>query len=487
MNQAPNNSWGFVDSKKENFTMPSLYQLGLTTLEKEVEIERLPVSGQLPSWLSGTLVRNGPAKFEVGAQSFRHWFDGLSMLHRFTFKEGAVSYGNKFLQSRDYRESTAQDRITMPAFGTDPCRSIFQRVFSLFSPSLSDNANVNITQIANHYIAMTETPLAIEFDPDTLKTLGVFDYGKDKMAGIVTTAHPHFDFERALTINYIIKFSRVSKYNVYDIPAGSVQRKLIGTLPVQEPAYMHSFGMTENYVILVEFPLVVNPLRLLLAGKPFIENYEWKPARGTRFLLMSKRDGSVKSYSSEAFFAFHHVNAFEQNGDVFVDIAAYPDKSIIDALYLQHLRAGDPIPSAELRRYRLLAGGSTATYERLSSESIELPRLNYKRSNTKDYCYTYGVSARRPGDFTNQLIKVDVRERTAKVWRDENCYVGEPVFVAAPDAAAEDDGIVLSVVLNASQGNSFLLVLDAASFTELARAEAPHHIPFGFHGQFFGE
>ena len=250
---------------------------------------------------------------------------------------------------------------------------------------------------------------------------------------------------------------------------------------------MHSFGMTESYVILVEFPLVVNPLRLLLAGKPFIENYEWKPARGARFLLMSKRDGSVKSYSSEAFFAFHHVNAFEQNGDVFVDIAAYPDKSIIDDLFLQHLRAGDPISPAELRRYRLPAGGSTATYERLSSESIELPRLNYKRSNTKDYCYTYGVSARRPGDFTNQLIKVDVRERTAKVWRDENCYVGEPVFVAAPDGAAEDDGIVLSVVLNASQGNSFLLVLDAASFTELARAEAPHHIPFGFHGQFFDE
>ena len=100
------------------------------------------------------------------------------------------------------------------------------------------------------------------------------------MAGMVTTAHPHFDFERALTINYIIQFSRVSKYKVYRIPAGSVQRELIGALPVREPAYMHSFGMTQNYVILVEFPLVVNPLRLLLAGKPFIENYEWQPEQG---------------------------------------------------------------------------------------------------------------------------------------------------------------------------------------------------------------
>ena len=46
-------------------------------------------------------------------------------------------------------------------------------------------------------------------------------------------------------------------------------------------------------------------------------------------------------------------------------------------------------------------------------------------------------------------------------------------------------GVVLSVVLDANAGRSFLLVLDAGSFEELARAEAPHHIPFGFHGQYF--
>jgi carotenoid cleavage dioxygenase-like enzyme len=27
-------------------------------------------------------------------------------------------------------------------------------------------------------------------------------------------------------------------------------------------------------------------------------------------------------------------------------------------------------------------------------------------------------------------------------------------------------------------------VLDARTFTERARAQAPHHIPLGFHGQF---
>jgi carlactone synthase/all-trans-10'-apo-beta-carotenal 13,14-cleaving dioxygenase len=50
-------------------------------------------------------------------------------------------------------------------------------------------------------------------------------------------------------------------------------------------------------------------------------------------------------------------------------------------------------------------------------------------------------------------------------------------------AQAEDDGVVLSLVADAA-GGSFLLVLDAGSFTELARAQLPHGVPYGFHGTF---
>jgi beta,beta-carotene 9',10'-dioxygenase len=44
--------------------------------------------------------------------------------------------------------------------------------------------------------------------------------------------------------------------------------------------------------------------------------------------------------------------------------------------------------------------------------------------------------------------------------------------------------VLLSVVFDGRTGTSFLLVLDAGTLAELARAEVPHHIPFGFHGQF---
>jgi carotenoid cleavage dioxygenase-like enzyme len=43
------------------------------------------------------------------------------------------------------------------------------------------------------------------------------------------------------------------------------------------------------------------------------------------------------------------------------------------------------------------------------------------------------------------------------------------------------------VVFDSSVNRSFLLVLDARSFEERARAEVPHHVPLGFHGQFFSD
>lgn len=67
-----------------------------------------------------------------------------------------------------------------------------------------------------------------------------------------------------------------------------------------------------------------------------------------------------------------------------------------------------------------------------------------------------------------------------------HCYPSKPVFVPAPESQAEDTGIILSLVLDGGRGQSFLLVLDATAFTELARAELPHAVPFGFHVLFTG-
>ena len=67
--------------------------------------------------------------------------------------------------------------------------------------------------------------------------------------------------------SYATRFSQNNTYNVYT--ASSItEKKLIGSIQVDEPGYMHSFGMTENYIILAEFPLVVQPADFLVRTKP---------------------------------------------------------------------------------------------------------------------------------------------------------------------------------------------------------------------------
>ena len=51
-------------------------------------------------------------------------------------------------------------------------------------------------------------------------------------------------------------------------------------------------------------------------------------------------------------------------------------------------------------------------------------------------------------------------------------YPSEPIFVKNPEGVDEDDGVVLSSVVNENPEDPiFLLVLDAKTFNEIARAE----------------
>ena len=83
--------------------MSNEYALGFTSLDKETRLSDVPVQGELPAWLRGTLLRTGPAKYETDQQPLRHWFDGYAMLHAFSFGDGKVSYPSSCINYRRKR------------------------------------------------------------------------------------------------------------------------------------------------------------------------------------------------------------------------------------------------------------------------------------------------------------------------------------------------------------------------------------------------
>jgi carotenoid cleavage dioxygenase-like enzyme len=456
------------------------HRVGFASQEEELAPTRLDVQGQLPDWLGGTLLRLSPALLDPGGVPVKHWFDGLAMLHGFQLADGEVTYTSRFLQSRAYRRVREQGGTHAAGFDTDPCRSLFGRVMSLFREGPTDNCNVNVVRLGEQWVALTETPAALEFDPRTLQT-----GAQRAWAGRaeVTTAHPHYDFARREALSYATRIGPRPIYRIYAHPDGGARRE-VARVPARQPSYMHSFAITDRYVVLIEQPWVMDVKKLMTFSTSFAGAFDWKPERGTTFTIIDRATGAVRArVAAEAFFTFHTVNAFEEDGELVVDLCAYDDVAIVEAFLLENLRAAGEVPDVFLRRYRLPLDGGEARSERLCEERLELPRIAYRTHNGRPYRYAYG-SGSRARSWIDQLVKADVHERSAQTWSAPGCYPGEPVFVARPSGEAEDDGVVLSVVLDSAAQRSFLLVLDAADLSELARAEAPHVVPYGFHGDF---
>ncbi|TWW77822.1 Beta,beta-carotene 9',10'-oxygenase [Takifugu flavidus] len=101
---------------------------GLLCIERMVSsVEETPepictdIVGQIPEWIDGNFLRNGPGKFEIGNQKFNHWFDGMALLHQFKIARGQVTYKSRFLSSDSYQANKENNRITVfPLFRIIP-------------------------------------------------------------------------------------------------------------------------------------------------------------------------------------------------------------------------------------------------------------------------------------------------------------------------------------------------------------------------------
>ena len=490
---------------------------GFRSLDAEVENYQLPVQGTIPEWLSGSLVRNGPGKFDAGGQRLTHWFDGLAMLRKYDFADGEIRYTNRFLRTQAYADAQAGQATGQ--FGTDErgLGKVLGWLRRLGPPEPTDNANVHVARIGGEHVALTEVPRWVGFDPESLDSRGDFAF-EDDLDLDMTTAHLSEDPRSGDLFGFGLTFGRTHEYHVYRIPCGERRRDLLASIPTDEPAYIHDCAVTADHVVLVETPLRIAILRAL---SPFTEGFfemlDWRPETGTRVLLVDRETGDVRAVEAPNAFTFHAVNAYEDGPETVVDLVDFEDDAIVDALTLDTLEAeGFPgVPAGRLARYRVDpdggdgagagsdggAGGTGGAVlrERLYDGGMELP-TGPRAVRAREYRYAYGQATDREG--ANGLVKVDTESGSAREWWERGVYVEEPRVVRHPEAGdpagggpgdgdagdggnEEDRGVVLAPALDVEAERSMLLVFDARTLEELARARLPHHHPFGFHGRFF--
>jgi beta,beta-carotene 9',10'-dioxygenase len=440
------------------------------------------VTGALPEWLRGQLVRTAPAVLETGAYRARHWFDGLALVYGFSLGE-RVEFRQQPLACASAAD-VADARPARAQFSTPTRRGLLSRLFKPV-PDITDNTNVNIVPWQGAWLAMTEGPYQHVIGADDLASRGLYEYEDELPSGLGMTAHPHFDFARDALVNVGVFYGAKSKLMVYRQGAGDHKRVVEGTLALPRMPYVHSFGLTPRHALIVHHPWTVNPARMLFSNRGFIDNFRWQPEHGTELWKLERETGRWTSYQTHALFCFHTVHAFDDGDDVVLDMLVYDDPSIVARLETAALSQALPTIAPRLVRARLSPGQSQARLEPLSERRFEFPSISYRRSQGLPTRVVWGTTldASHADEWETALIRVDVERSAALRHHEADMTYGEPVFVGKPGGQA-DEGVLLAVGNHAREEQSTLLVLDATTMDPLAHCSVPLSLPLGFHGSF---
>ena len=444
----------------------------------EADAPDLPVRGELPKDLSGTLYRNGPNPQFAPRDPHHHWFIGDGMIHAFCVADGRVSYRNRWVRTPKWEAEHAAHASLFGAWGnpatTDPA----------VRGKDGGVANTNIVWHGGKLFALEEGHRPFALDPQTLASLGYWDFN-GAFKGARFTAHPKIDpetgemvffaysaggqFSAALAYGVIDKSGTLTRFDQFDAPYASM---------------VHDFMVTRNYVLFPVLPLT-GSLQRAMAGKPA---YAWEGDKRA-YVGVMRRDADVSTvrwFECDPCYVFHPMNAYEDSGKIIGDVMQYeaaplfPDPSG---------RPGDPAKAvAHLTRWTFDLTANTNSFQRepIDDLAAEFPRLDerYAGLNYRHGYFAASSDSRAPDAF-DVLSHIDLRAGKRTTYRlPKGDAASEPIFVPRSASSPEGDGYLLATIYRGAEHRSDLAVFDAAALDRgpLALAELSHRVPFGFHG-----
>lgn len=415
----------------------------------------------------------------------------------------------------------------MTEFGTsavqDPCHSIFDKVSAIFKPgeSVSDNAMISVYPFGDEFFAFCESPVIHKFDVETLETQKRVNLYPS--TGILNhTSHPHVMsdgtvYNLGMTVRKTGPF-----YNIICFPHGDrmfEDAHIVASIPSRwkfNPGYMHTFGITENYFVVVEQPLAVSVgsmIKTSLTNQPFIGSFKWFAEKQTYFYVIERESGDLlHTFCAEPFFYLHIINQYEIDDHIVIDICCYKDPAMLNCMYVESMEnmqnnpdyarmfRGRPlrfvlplqaynqdsgtsshlsnifgklsrsisfdksepknivlenlvtIPDTKATAYKMPNKMIFCKPELLCDIGCETPRIAYEEHLGRDYTYFYAISSDVDAENPGTIIKVNVKDKTKLTWSEPDCYPSEPIFVPNPEAKDEDDGIVMCAMVWGGEG-----------------------------------
>jgi carotenoid cleavage dioxygenase len=221
---------------------------------------------------------------------------------------------------------------------------------------------------------------------------------------------------------------------------------------------------------------------IAMAGKGMQGNtnlpYRWDPRYPARVGVMPRSGGAadVRWFDVEPCYVFHPLNAYDDGDSIVLDVVRHPKMFDTD------LHGPNEGPTT-LDRWTVDLADGKVRETRLDDHPQEFPRID-DRLVGRPHRYGYAMqTSGTGGDVGDSVLKHDLRRGHTTARRlGAHQFVGEFAFVPSSPQAAEDDGVLMGFVYDASTDRSDLTILDAATLATVAVVHLPVRVPFGFHG-----
>lgn len=442
-------------------------------IENEITALELEVVGEIPKDFAGAYYRNGPNPLSP-PNSMHHWFDGDAMVHAIYFENGKAEYRNRYIQTDDFK-ADKDSKIKRGGIFHPGVEEGGANVYK-------DTASTDIICHAGEMMGLWYISGApVRLDPRTLDTIGTETFSGKLPNNI--SAHSKTDLKTGelLFFDYALyepwySFGVVSKDNEL---THFTQIELPG------PRLPHDMAMTENHVVLMDLPIVFTE-HGMRQKMWHIHQDEKLP---TRFGVLPRygRGDDIRWFSFDPCYIYHVVNAWEDGDEIVLTACKMVENNLpLDQQYGPYAAMVNVLAlRAVLTKWRMNLKTGETHEEQMDDTISEFPVVNLGYMGRKGR-YSYHVAIPDlPTQLFDGLIKYDlhtgagVRHAFAK-----NTFGSEPAFAPRENASAEDDGYVVTFVVDTETGASEALIIDAQNFSDapLARVKIPQRVPLGFHG-----
>ena len=428
----------------------------------EVEAVDLAVVGSLPTELNGRYFRNGANPMNGPTM---HWFAGDGMIHGIRLRDGKAEwYRNRMVRTKAL---AGADRMDMSTGTMDLTVGL---------------ANTHIVRHANRILALEEGSLPNELTPE-LETVGPYDF--DGRLNTPMTAHPHTCAETGEM--HFFGYGFMPPYVTYHVADAAGQLIHTQEIDVPGPTMIHDFAISRNYAIFLDLPVVFNIEDAMKGGMPF----GWDAGYGARIGLLNRdaarRGEQPRWFEIDLCYIFHIMNAWDDGPDgntVWLDAGRHAS---------MWQGSADSIDPCYLWRWRFDLATGIVQEEQLDDREHGFPRIDDRRcglTNTIGWAVTGRDPGTRDMDAASGIIKYNLANGSS-TFHDFGATVssGEPVFVPAAGAIAEDEGYVITYLYDRATAGSSFVVLNAQdmSAAPLALVPLPQRVPNGFHGSWIAD